>query len=53
MWDREALTADLVIEGPAIVEEPFATHWIGRGWRARLGPAGSLIATREPNGEVP
>lgn len=53
VWDREALTAELVLEGPAIVEEPFATHWIGQGWSARLGPAGSLIATRDINGEVP
>ncbi len=53
VWDREALPPDLVIDGPAIVEEPFATHWIGQGWSARLGPAGSLIATRDSNGEVP
>lgn len=53
VWDREALPPDLVIDGPAIVEEPFATHWIGEGWSARLGPAGSLIATRAANGEVP
>jgi N-methylhydantoinase A/oxoprolinase/acetone carboxylase beta subunit len=53
VWDRDALTADSVIEGPAIVEEAFATHWIGRGWQARLGPAGALIATRDSTGEMP
>jgi N-methylhydantoinase A/oxoprolinase/acetone carboxylase beta subunit len=44
VWDREALPPEDRIIGPAIVEEPFATHWIGRGWTASLGPAGALIA---------
>ncbi|SDB19488.1 hydantoinase/oxoprolinase family protein [Belnapia rosea] len=44
VWDREALTPEDRITGPAIVEEPFATHWIGSGWTARLGAAGALIA---------
>jgi N-methylhydantoinase A/oxoprolinase/acetone carboxylase beta subunit len=47
VWDREALTATDRIEGPALVEESFATHWIGRGWTASLGPAGALVARRE------
>jgi N-methylhydantoinase A/oxoprolinase/acetone carboxylase beta subunit/N-methylhydantoinase B/oxoprolinase/acetone carboxylase alpha subunit len=47
VWDREALTAADIIEGPALVEETFATHWIGRGWTAKLGPAGALIARHE------
>lgn len=46
VWDREALAPDDVIEGPAIVEEAFATHWISRGWRAQLGVGGTLIAKR-------
>jgi N-methylhydantoinase A/oxoprolinase/acetone carboxylase beta subunit len=53
VWDRDALTAESVVDGPAIIEEAFATHWIGRGWRARLGPAGAVIATRESKGDVP
>lgn len=44
VWDREALTADVLIVGPAVVEEAFATHWIGSGWHASLGAAGALIA---------
>jgi N-methylhydantoinase A/oxoprolinase/acetone carboxylase beta subunit len=44
VWDREALTPGERITGPAIVEEPFATHWIGRGWTAMPGAAGALIA---------
>ena len=44
VWDREALTLEDRITGPALVEEPFATHWIGRGWTAALGAAGALIA---------
>ena len=46
VWDREALPPEDRITGPAIVEEAFATHWIGRGWEARLGAAGALIASR-------
>jgi len=44
IWDRAALTDADRIAGPAIVEEAFATHWIGSGWTAALGPAGALIA---------
>jgi N-methylhydantoinase A/oxoprolinase/acetone carboxylase beta subunit len=47
VWDREALPPEHRIAGPAIVEEAFATHWIGRGWTAAVGAAGALIATRE------
>ena len=46
IWDRDALTAEDSVEGPAIVEEPFATHFIAAGWTARLGPAGALVARR-------
>ncbi|MBX9699260.1 MAG: hydantoinase/oxoprolinase family protein [Acetobacteraceae bacterium] len=46
VWDREALPPEDRITGPAIVEEAFATHWIGRGWTAAVGPAGALIASR-------
>ena len=47
VWDRDALPPEDRITGPAIVEEAFATHWIGRGWTAALGAAGALIASRE------
>ncbi len=47
VWDREALTFADTIEGPAVVEEAFATHWIARGWTAELGAAGTLIARRD------
>ena len=47
VWDRQALTPEDRIQGPAIVEEPFATHAIGAGWSARLGPAGALVARRD------
>ena len=44
VWDRDALAAGDRIDGPAIVEEPFATHFITAGWTATLGPAGALVA---------
>ena len=46
VWDREALKHGDLIEGPAIVEEAFATHFIAAGWRAALGDAGAFIAKR-------
>jgi N-methylhydantoinase A/oxoprolinase/acetone carboxylase beta subunit len=46
VWDRDALRPDDRITGPALVEEAFATHWIGRGWTAATAAAGALIATR-------
>jgi len=45
VWDRDAIGPEDRIEGPAVVEEAFATHWIGRGWTATLGPGGALIAS--------
>jgi N-methylhydantoinase A len=46
VWDREALGAEDVISGPAIIEEAFATHWIARTWQAKLAAGGALIARR-------
>jgi N-methylhydantoinase A/oxoprolinase/acetone carboxylase beta subunit len=46
VWRRETLHADDVIQGPAIVEEAFATHVISTGWQAKLDPEGALIARR-------
>ena len=45
VWDREALRPGDVVEGPAIIEEAFATHAIAAGWTAQTGPAGVLIAS--------
>ena len=47
VWDREAVTATDTIQGPAVIEEAFATHWITRGWTARLEAAGTLIARKD------
>ncbi|MFC7539513.1 hypothetical protein ACFQU2_08640 [Siccirubricoccus deserti] len=47
VWDRDALPAEDRIIGPAIIEEAFATHWIGRGWAATRAEAGALIARRD------
>ncbi len=46
VWDREAITLEDRIQGPAIIEEAFATHWIAPGWNAALGPAGAVMARR-------
>jgi len=46
VWRRDALRLSDVIEGPAIIEEAFATHVIARGWRAALDPEGAIVARR-------
>ncbi|MDB5416573.1 MAG: 5-oxoprolinase [Rubritepida sp.] len=48
VWRREKLHGADIIEGPAIVEEAFATHVIAAGWQAKLDPEGALIARRLP-----
>ncbi|MDZ4782890.1 MAG: hydantoinase B/oxoprolinase family protein, partial [Planctomycetia bacterium] len=44
-FDREALPWGAVIEGPAIIAEPFATTVIEPGWRAQLLTGGELLLT--------
>ena len=46
VWRRDALHAEDVIYGPAIIEEAFATHVISAGWRAALDPEGAIIARK-------
>jgi N-methylhydantoinase A/oxoprolinase/acetone carboxylase beta subunit len=46
VWRREALRLADRIEGPAIIEEAFATHVIAGGWQAALDPEGAIIARR-------
>ena len=46
IWDRDALTLEDRVVGPAVIEEAFSTHWIAPGWTAALGPAGAVIARR-------
>jgi N-methylhydantoinase A len=46
VWRRETLRLTDLIEGPAIIEEAFATHVIARGWRASLDPEGAIVARR-------
>lgn len=48
VWRRAALHGADVIEGPAIIEEAFATHVISAGWRAVPDPEGAIIARRQP-----
>ena len=46
VWMRETLRTTDRIEGPAIIEEAFATHVIARGWTATLDPEGAIVARR-------
>ena len=47
VWRREALRPEDASTGPAIIEEAFATHVVGRGWAAGLDPEGAIIARRQ------
>jgi N-methylhydantoinase A len=42
VWWRPALAAGSRIVGPAVIEEPEATVWIGPGERAVVHPSGAL-----------
>jgi N-methylhydantoinase A len=46
VWDRDAISPEEFIEGPAVIEEAFATHWIAGGWTCALDKAGALVAKR-------
>jgi N-methylhydantoinase A len=46
VWDRDALTGDTAIEGPAIVEEMSSTTFVPPGWRLTRGQIGELLLVR-------
>ncbi|MGG5820107.1 hydantoinase/oxoprolinase family protein [Falsiroseomonas sp. HW251] len=46
VWHRDRLGPHDRVEGPAIIEEAFATHVIARGWTAALHPEGAIVARR-------
>ncbi|MFM9973511.1 MAG: hydantoinase/oxoprolinase family protein [Beijerinckiaceae bacterium] len=46
VWDRLALPADAIVEGPAILEQGDATTVIDPGLVARVDPFGNLIVER-------
>jgi N-methylhydantoinase A len=46
VWSRLALTADAVVEGPAILEQPDATTVIEPGHVGRVDTLGNLIVER-------
>ena len=43
IWDRQALTAELRVPGPAIIEQNDTTVLIEQGWTARLAEGGALL----------
>ncbi|WP_088183043.1 hydantoinase B/oxoprolinase family protein [Sphingobium sp. Z007] len=44
--DRVGLSADSVIDGPALIIDPVSTTAVEPGWRAQVDPHGNLILTR-------
>jgi N-methylhydantoinase A len=45
VWWRPGLAAGTEITGPAVIEEPEATVWIGQGERAVVDRSGALEVT--------
>ena len=52
VYDRVALGANAVLEGPAIVEERETTCVLRPGWHAEMGSDGSLIAIPPARGRI-
>ncbi|MBI2854045.1 MAG: hydantoinase/oxoprolinase family protein [Chloroflexi bacterium] len=46
IYDRDLVTRDTIITGPAVVEELGATTVLFPGWRAKCDAYGNLIVTR-------
>ncbi len=44
--DRAGLSADSLIDGPALIIDPVSTTAVEPGWRARIDAIGNLILTR-------
>ena len=44
--DRDAIGGDLHLQGPLIIDEAHATHFIPPGWDLTAAPSGDLVATR-------
>lgn len=42
------LPAGTVLDGPAVIEQPYTTLLLPPGWRMRVAASGDLVATREP-----
>lgn len=46
IWDREALTPDVAISGPALIIEPHATLVVEPGWAATRTSRNHIVMTR-------
>ena len=44
--DRKAIARDLRLQGPLIIDEEHATHFIPPGWELTTASSGDLIATK-------
>jgi len=48
IWQRDALTPDVSVAGPAIIEQADTTTLVEPGWTARLAAGHSLMLERTP-----
>jgi N-methylhydantoinase A len=47
VWDRAALGAGQVFNGPALISETVASTWLPKGWSCEVDGTGNLLLTRE------
>jgi N-methylhydantoinase A len=47
VYDRAALAAGQVVEGPAVIEERDTTTVLRPGWRAEVQAHGGIVATKD------
>jgi N-methylhydantoinase A len=45
--ERDALSVESKITGPAIIEETYSTLLLPSGWSMSVTPSGDLLATRD------
>lgn len=46
IYDRDALGAGQILQGPALIAEAVGTTWLAPGWQASVDPHGHLLLER-------
>lgn len=46
IWNRDDLSARIIVSGPAVIEEMSATTYVPPDWEARVGAIGQLVLHR-------
>ena len=46
IWNRDDLSARIIVSGPAVIEEMSATTYVPPDWEVRVGAIGQLVLRR-------